>query len=403
MSRTDAEVLVVGGGPAGSATASWLARSGRDVLLLDKTRFPRDKPCGEFFSPGAVAALRRLGALDAITLRVHSRPLGMRAVMQTGGHFLVSYSDDSSHQAVESGGLAMDRSLFDSALLDHARSTGVRVREGVQVIGPLTEGGRVIGIRARSGGGGVEELRARFVVAADGANSVLVRSLGLSLPALWPRRIGLAAHYADVEMDEGIGEMHVGHGVYCGIASVGGGLVSVGLAAPMGSKLSGETPGALLDRLLTHLPLAQRRLEGGRRASPVRGVGPLVRGTSRVGGPGDLLVGDAAGSVDPFTGEGVHRALVGAELASKAVERALARPDGLPVGYEAARRAAFSAKERVVLLVQLLLSRPPALALVLRRLHRRADAGRVISGVLGDYLPASSVVAPRLLWEFLRP
>ena len=213
------------------------------------------------------------------------------------------------------------------------------------------------------------------MVAADGANSVLVRSLGLSLPALWPRRIGLAAHYADVEMDEGIGEMHVGHGFYCGIASVGGGLVSVGLAAPMGSKLAGETHGALLDRLLTHLPLAQRRLEG--RGAPARfvGVGPLVRGTSRVGGPGYLLVGDAAGSVDPFTGEGVHRALVGAELA--AVERALARPDGLPVGYEAARRAAFStAKERVVLLVQLLLSCPPALAFVLRRLHRRAEAGR---------------------------
>ncbi len=398
----DAEVLVVGGGPAGSATAARLAAAGRDVLLVDRASFPREKPCGEFFSPGVVVALQRLGAFDGVVRRAHERPLGMRVATERE-RFLVTYADSPPGPDGERGGLAMSRSEFDSALLDHARACGVRVSEGVGAIGPLTCEGRVVGVRARTRTVEVRELRAAFLVVADGANSGLARSLGLVQPTSWPRRLGLAAHYTGVEMDGRVGEMHVGDGLYCGIAPVGDGLVSVAMAAPMGAKGPGESVAGLFERLLTALPGAARTLGSGRRVGPIRGVGPMARRVSRCSGPGFLLVGDAAGFLDPFTGEGVHRALVGADLAAEAVDQALLRRDALPVGYDEARRRALASKELVCLLVQLFLSRPAAFGYVLRRLDRRPAAGSALSAVLGDYRPAASVLTPGFVWGLLGP
>jgi flavin-dependent dehydrogenase len=132
-------------------------------------------------------------------------------------------------------------------------------------------------------------------------------------------------------------------------------------------------------------------------------VAPLARRVSRVSGPGYLLVGDAAGFTDPFTGEGIHRALRGAELASTAVRSALSRVDREPAGYAAARRQAFAAKERACLLLQAVLAWPSLFDYCLRRAEARERVGRILAGVFGDYLPAEAALRPALVAELVRP
>jgi flavin-dependent dehydrogenase len=123
----------------------------------------------------------------------------------------------------------------------------------------------------------------------------------------------------------------------------------------------------------------------------------------RVAGPGYLLVGDAAGFLDPFTGEGIYRALRGAELAAAAAEQALQRADRVPSGYARARRAAFGDKERVCLLVQGFLSSYPAIRYVTGRLAARPQVAATLAAVLGDYQPAAPALRPAFLWSLLRP
>ncbi len=395
MKSPDAEVLVVGGGPAGAATATVLARAGRDVLLLEKDGFYREKPCGEYYSPGVVDVLRRLGALEAVMAEEHARLDGMRVGTELAG-FLLSYPDGG----YDLRALGIRRKILDRVLLEHARARGVRV-ETTRVTGVAVKGGRVIGVRVR--GAGEEVLRSRFVVAADGRRSVISRSLGLDLRVRWPRRLGLTTHYAGDYRLGLFGEMHVGEEAYCGLAPVGGGLVSVGLVVALGEKPAGEATERFFERRLAELPGAARALSDAERVGPVRGIGPMARKVGRVAGPGYLLVGDAAGFLDPFTGEGVHRALRGAELAAEAVEGALRRGDDVPVGYERSRWAAFADKERLCKIIQLLLSSPRLFSHIADNLNGRHHSAELMKGVLGDYRPAAETLKPGYIWSLLRP
>jgi geranylgeranyl reductase family protein len=407
MSALDMEVLVVGGGPAGSATASLLARQGHDVLLLDRAAFPREKACAEYFSPGVVDVAGRLGLRDAIQAAEPVRPLGMRIRTERSSVHLAYIDgrldpDSSDDRTTQRSGLGMPRPRFDNLLLDHARACGVRVRERVFVSGALVEAGQVVGVRARSGSR-EESLHARVVVAADGLQSTIVRSLGLARPVRWPQRLGLIARYAGVTAIDRYGEMHVGRGGYCGLAPVGEGLVNVGLVGPLGGLQVGEPIEQLFERRLAQLPGALQALRGAERVTPVRGVGPMARRVRRVAGPGYLLVGDAAGFLDPFTGEGVYRALRGAELAAAAVGRALQRSDAMPVGYTQARHAAFADKEWVCWLIQLFLASPRWFGYAIGNLSRRPALAAVLAGVLGDYHPARAALRPAYLAALLRP
>ena len=406
-----AEVLVVGGGPAGAATAALLAQRGHDVLVLEKAAFPREKACAEYLSPGVIDVLDRLGALEAVRAAGAAWPLGMR-ICAGRSSFLLSYADQPRTA------LGVPRPIFDQVLLDHARARGARVRERVQVLGAILEGRRVVGVRARSPAG-LENLRARFVVAADGLHSAVARSLGLPLPIHWPRRLGLVARYVGATGIDQFGEMHTGAGLYCGLAPVGSGLVNVGLVGAIEGKPTGEPAERYFERRLADLPGVARALGQAQRVTPVRGIGPLARRVRRVAGPGYLLVGDAAGFLDPFTGEGIYRALRGAELAAEAVHhevsslksRVTSPESELEIrdsrsetrSYVEARRAAFVDKERVCLLVQVFLGSPRLFEYVVGHLAQRPQLARRLSGVLGDYQPARPAWQPGFLWSLLKP
>jgi menaquinone-9 beta-reductase len=402
----DADILVVGGGPAGAATATWLARQGWSVLLLEKTAFPRAKPCAEYFSPGVVALLDRLGLLEAVRAADVAWPRGMR-VCAGRQSWALTYDAPGGESPSPRLALSMPRARLDHLLLDHARASGVHVREQVRVLGTLTREGRVIGVRAARGSGGEERVLARLVVGADGVHSTVSRSLELPRSARWPRRLGLVAHFAGRGRLGDLGEMHVGAGAYCGVTPVGRDLLSVGLVTALDSRRPGESPERLFERRLAELPGVGRALGAARRVTPVRGVGPLAGRVRRVAGPGYLLVGDAAGMRDPFTGEGVYRALRGAAVAAEVIGRALR--DGEEGGhhlagrYRRARRAAFADKERVTWLVQLFLAVPRGFEYVVRRLGDRPRVAAGLAAVLGDYRSGDTVMTPAYAWSLLRP
>lgn len=409
----DVEVIVVGAGPAGAATASHLAAGGRDVLLLERGHFPRQKPCGEYYSPGVVDALQRLGALESVLAREHER-LGGMWIRARGSSFELTYPSDGHEESSERRrGLGIRRYHFDAALVENAHDSGARIEQGVAVSGVTRDDtGRVSGVRVgRPGGSGISDgvVTARFVAGADGRHSVLARSLGLGLPVRWPRRLGLHAHFkpaSDADLGPlaaGLGEMHVEDGAYCGLAPVGGGLLVAGLVTPLGGKERGERTRDYFDRKLGDVPGAARRLAGARRIGKVMGIGPLTRRVARTAGPGYLLVGDAAGYLDPFTGEGVFRALRGAELAAAAIEASLRSGGDVPAGYEQARRDVFAGKERLTTLVQLALAWPPALGYALKRLEARKGNTDEIKGALGDYTPAANALRPAYLATLLVP
>lgn len=396
MTGAPVDVLVAGGGPAGSATASHLARRGYSVLLVDRAQFPREKPCGEYQSPGVVQALERLGALDLVAAYAPCWPAGMQ-ITTPSRSFRLTYADNSGTSA-----LGIPRRDLDRALIDHAARSGVEILEKTRALHPLFAGDRVSGLRVRSAAG-EQDIPARFVVVADGLHSTISRSLGLDTPVRWPRRLGLVARYEGVFGLETFGQMHAGRGIYCGLAQVGHGMVNAGLVVPMGHKSHGEPVAEYFERQVQRLPGIAAILGQGRRVTPVRGVGPLARRVRRVSGPGYVLVGDAAGFFDPFTGEGVHRALRGAEIAAEAIDRALTAGNALPYGYEHARRDAFSDKERVCQIVQLFLSTMPTFEYVSDRIARRQDVNTLLAGVLGDYQPAGPALKPRAMWNLLRP
>jgi menaquinone-9 beta-reductase len=368
------DVIVVGAGPAGSTTAALFAQQGRRVLLVDAARFPRTKPCAEYISPGGAAILQRLGALDRLPTRRWLR--GMEIHAPGGSCHLVEYGRQRF-------ALSVPRTILDSVLFKLAREGGAEAHESFRVRSIVTdEDGRVRGVIGPTG----ERMDADLVVGADGLHSIVARRLGLRRPARWPRRLGLVAHFEGVGWQEDYGRMLVGRHGYVGIAPLDdSGLVTVGLVRSLPRGRLGSAVAAL-ETGLADYPAQLARLRSGRLASAVTGVGPLATRVRTCAGPGFALVGDAAGFFDPFTGEGIFRALRSAELL-------VSWPDE----YAQRRRAAFAAKERLVALIQLFVQTPGLMDVAIDRLQRRPHAARALACALGDLEPARLGLAWQLL------
>jgi menaquinone-9 beta-reductase len=392
------DVIVVGAGPAGAATAAHLARAGRAVLLVDKNGFPRDKPCAEYASPETETVLRRLGVWPAIETAGAQRLRGMVIVSPNGQRFSSQYLDGGNRRHA----VAMSRLVLDKLLLEHAQSAGAECRLGLRVEAPIVEEGRVVGVRAGRLGHATEELRATLVVGADGLRSQLARTLGDGRPAVWPRRVGIASHFRHLQGPAEWGEMYVGRAGYCGLAPLGNGITTVAAALPIGRP---DRPSQRLSLALGDHSQLLDRLKTAEQLKPFRGAGPLAWRVRRVAGPGFLLVGDAAGFFDPFTGEGIFRALRGAELAVEAALEVLVGGDwpAFSACYRDLRRAAFASKERLARLVQLFVQYPVLLDYALPRLERRPELAERLSAALGDFRPAAAALEPAYLARLLRP
>ncbi len=326
-----ADVIVVGAGPAGSTAAYHLATAGLDVLLLEKTSFPREKVCGDGLTPRAVKALTTMG-LPVDEGDGWLRNKGLR-IIGGGGRIELAWPDLSSFPGY---GTIRARTDFDQLLARHAVKAGARLHENVTVTGSTFDErtGRVNGVTAKDKAKETKELKARLVVAADGNSSRLSVSMGLHKRDDRPLGVAVRTYYKSPRTNDDYLEAWLdlwdGKDLLPGygwIFGMGDGTSNVGLGLLNTSEAFGHIDyRALLRRWLGAMP-AEWGFSEENRTEPIRGAA-LPMGFNRT--PhytrGLVLVGDAGGMVNPFNGEGIAYAMESGEIAARSIVQALGRP-----------------------------------------------------------------------------
>lgn len=357
--------MIVGAGPAGSIAGLVLARAGARVRLLDRAAFPRDKLCGDTVNPGTLARLR---ALDAAR-EIDARGLRVDGMVVTSERFAV----EGRYPGALCGRAIVRRDL-DAILLQQAIGAGCQFEAGVRIAGAAVQDGRVVGVRIA---GALERLLpARVTIAADGRRSAIAFGLGLARHPVRPRRWALGAYFTGVRgpanakagespTQQGaqppiLGEMHVRRHCYIGVAPVGPDLTNVCLVKPSRpADADLHDPAGLISQIVRSDPWLGHRFADARLVTPPVLLGPLAVDTSSDVPEGLLLAGDAAGFVDPMTGDGLQFAVRGAELAAAAALEALtAGWTGVHARLAARRREEFTAKERFNRAIRALVDRP---------------------------------------------
>jgi geranylgeranyl reductase family protein len=327
----EADVIVVGAGPAGATTAFYLAQSGLDVLLLEKSRFPREKVCGDGLTPRAVKTLVGMG-ISVSEQDGWVRNKGLR-VIGAGKRLELPWPELASYPGY---GLVRTRLDLDETLARRAQQAGARLLEGITVTGPVRDerSGRITGVAAKAAPGGDERTyRARVVVAADGNSSRLSVAMGLRKRDDRPLGVAVRTYYRTHRHDDDYLESWLdlwdgdrllpGYGWIFGM---GDGTSNVGLGLLNTSAAFGNTDyHALLRKWLEGMP-AEWGFTEENRTQPIRGAA-LPMGFNRTPHyyQGLLLVGDAAGMVNPFNGEGIAYAMESGEILARTVVQALAR------------------------------------------------------------------------------
>jgi geranylgeranyl reductase family protein len=392
------DVVVVGAGPAGTATAILLAERGFTVTLLDKAAFPRPKICGEYLSPEAARVLDRLGVLKAVD-DAGAQPLrGMRITAPDGTVLDGTYPTGGRWRGYRDHALAIQRTVLDRILLERARTLPVDVRERHRVTGLIRAGGAVAGVTAEPADGAPVDVRSRLVVGADGRASVVARALGLVRPHRL-KRLALIRHVSGVDGLGDRGEIYVDPPDYCILNPVAPGIVNLGLVVPLAHArpFRGRLE-TFFEARLRQLRRVPARLAGMSPAGPLMTMGPLAYRVDEPAVGGVMLAGDAAGFYDPFTGEGLYTALRSAEMLAEVASAALERGDlSAPAlaPYAQARRAAFAAKARVTRALQLLIAHRGTANLAARFLARRPARLDTLMGVIGDFIPPGALLGRR--------
>jgi menaquinone-9 beta-reductase len=394
------DVLVAGAGPAGSATATFLARSGYSVLAVDRATFPRDKACSEYMSPETVRILSRLGVVEALEKAGGVALEGMKVNVASGatahGRFALA-----GHQPFRSTGLSIPRRILDHELVVAARAAGASVLERTRVEELLYDRGSVAGAVVRDPGGRRHSIRARLTVGADGLRSVVARRMGRRTHGR-PRRVAFVAHVTGVQGMGASAELHFGRPGLVGLNAVGHDQTNVTLVVP--AQRAGPARGRLeqfFSETVGEFPVIRERMQAGKVEGPVLATGPFAAWSGRVVAAGSLLVGDAADFFDPVTGDGIHSALRGAELVAETAIPALSRPGPLTIDrlsqYRRLRRRVFAGKWMVERMIGYTIEFPRFLERVVGRCGRHERMAHTVIGVAGGFVPVREMLNPIFL------
>lgn len=335
--NTSHDVLVVGGGPGGSACAYWLASAGWDVVVVEKKRFPRNKTCGDGLTPRAVKQLADMGLEDSLSGAHRYRGLiayGFGRTMELPW---------PQHPNFVDYGYTITRHDLDAIVAEHAAKAGATVLQGTEAISPLIEevrgGATPLSIPYCSGAlvrdnesGETREVKARYVVVADGSNSRFGRALGTSRDRHKPMGMALRGYYTSPRHDESFIESHLdirdgdGNVVpgYGWIFPLGDGRVNVGVGLlSTSAKWKGVNTSDLMSAFVDWAPASWELTESNSCGPPTGGKLPMGLSVSPLVGENTLVIGDAGGSINPFNGEGISYAYETGRIAAGSLDHAL--------------------------------------------------------------------------------
>ena len=323
-------MLVIGGGPAGSAAGYWLARLGHDVTIVERKTLPRDKTCGDGLTPRAVHQLNEMGLAEQLG-RFH-RYDGLR-VTGVGRQFELQWP---SHPVYPRHGYVVRRRDLDLMVAANAEHAGATLLQGHEAVRPIVERGFVRGATVATSGGRTRDIHARYVVVADGANSRFGRTLGTFRTREWPYGTAIRTYWESprhaepwiesaLDVKDRNGNPMPGYGW---VFPVGDGTVNIGVGLLSTFRdFKSVNTSHLLDGYARQVAERWEIDPGNPTGKAARGRIPMGGSVGPNAGPSFLVVGDAAGSVNPFNGEGIDYAYETARIAAQVLHEALASND----------------------------------------------------------------------------
>ena len=328
-SQRAVDVLILGGGPAGSTAGALLAASGLETVILEGDRFPRFH-VGESLLPHTLPLLDRLGVHDAVRALPHTRRKdGATFVTHDGSRHVVYWFEDAFAPALPHA-YQVRRDEFDAALLANAAAKGAEIHEGRRAIAPRWEGKRLVGVVVREPGGDERLIRCRALLDASGQSSFLASRMGWRFPYPMHRKVAAVSHFGNVWLPPGreAGNITIAltDGGWFWLIPFADDTVSVGAVLDVEKwRSSGGTPETLFNAAVQATPEVARRLENARRLLPFSAVQNFSYRVMQIGGDGYCLIGDAAGFLDPVFSSGVFIATTAAASAAQDVIDSLAR------------------------------------------------------------------------------
>jgi flavin-dependent dehydrogenase len=374
---------------------------------VDRAAFPRDKPCAEYLSPAAEPLLTDLGVMGQLETTRPARLRGFRIFAPSGGMIQGDFAAtrDAKGRSLFETGLAIPRLRLDATLVEAARVAGAELYMNWR----LAQLARKEGVWRLEPVGESERISARLLLAADGVHSTVARRLGLHETSRM-RKVALVAHMRGIGGMGEYGEMHVAGRRYVGIAPLEptnvGDLCNVAMVvdeARDGRNLAGR-PERFLQEALKTFPKLAGRLDQVTVTRRTLAISRITVRAKRLSDEGLLLVGDATGYYDPFTGEGIYRALHGAQLASEVALDALTKNDlsaAMLARYDRLYRETFKGKRLVEMIIQSAVQAPPLMDHLARILGRHKAMADTVVAVTGDFLPPSAVLRPGYLLRLI--
>ncbi len=326
------DVAIIGGGPAGSTAATFLARAGRNVIVLERDRFPRFH-IGESLLPFSMDAFERMGVLPRLQSAGFVCKHGAEISSGCGGSETRFYFKDGFRSRRPTA-FQVPRAEFDKILLDHARSCGARVFEETRVTG-IDFLPQSVSLAGHSADGSALSLEAGYLLDCSGRHSLVGTQLGLKCPYPNLEKFAVYAHYEGAAQPPGIDgtltRMVRESDHWFWIIPLSDRRISVGVVMDTASYRSLKLqPGEILDLYLSRQPIMRQRLEGAVRVTKVYASGDYSYRHASLHGRRWLMAGDAAGFIDPIFSSGVFLAILGGEKAATAIDRALHSPAAAP-------------------------------------------------------------------------
>ena len=371
------DVVVVGAGPSGAACAHWLAEAGHDVVMVDKKRFPREKTCGDGLTPRAVKQLDDMGV--GAQLADHHRFVGLRSIA-FGRTLELEWPDTPGFPR---HGYVVTRHDLDDMVAQRAVKAGATLRDGREAVAPIVERGLVRGATVKDGSSGrTTEVRGRFVVVADGANSRFGRSLGTQRDRSYPQGMAIRGYFRSPRHDEPWIESHLdihdraGNVLpgYGWIFPVGDGRVNVGVGLlSTFNQWKEVNTSKLMDDFVAWAPESWDIRPQTSCGPPTGGRLPMGLSVGPHVGPTWLVVGDAGGAINPFNGEGIAYAYETGRLAADVLHAALVSGDGLALrSYDVRLQETYGLYFKVARAFVRIIGRPELMrALVGTGMHSR--------------------------------